>query len=77
MDMFQVSYYISKYIKNPDINILIPELPGYSLYKSEKSEKKCLEDSLIIYKFIHKNLKNVTEKNIYILGRSLGTGIAL
>ena len=60
-----------------EINILVPEYPGYSIYKSPLSSEKCLENSLIVYDFILNNIKNITEKNIYILGRSLGTGPAV
>lgn len=59
------------------INILIPEYPGYTIYDSPLSSEKCLEDSLIIYDYILNNIKNIKEKNIYILGRSLGTGPAI
>ena len=59
------------------INILLPEYPGYSIYNSPLSSEKCLENSLIIYDFILNNIKNIKEKNIYIAGRSLGTGPAI
>ena len=75
LDMFDSFDYIYEMIK--DINLLIPEYPGYSIYKSELSSEKCLENSLIIYDFILNNIPNITEKNIYILGRSLGTGPAI
>jgi esterase/lipase len=31
----------------------------------------------MIYDYVLKNMKNITEKNIYVLGRSLGTGPAV
>ena len=55
----------------------MPEYPGYSIYNSPLSSEKCLENSLIIYDFILNNIKNIKEKNIYIAGRSLGTGPAI
>ena len=60
-----------------NINILLPEYPGYSIYNKHKSSKICLENSLIIYDFVLNNNKNITKNNIYILGRSLGTGPAI
>ena len=73
-DMFKIFGNISDII-GKDINILIPEYPGYSIYDySPLSSEKCLENSLIIYDFILNNIKNIKEENIYILGRSLGTG---
>ena len=79
LDIFEIlkSYKIDEIAEENKINILMPEYPGYSIYKSPLSSEKCLEDSLIIYDFILKNIKNITEKNIYILGRSLGTGPAI
>ena len=66
------------YFTHFKMNLLIPEYPGYSLYKtSSSSSKKCLENSLIIYDFCLKNIKNISEKKIFIFGRSLGTGPAI
>lgn len=61
------SYLCEKY----KINALFPEYPGYSIYDSPLSSEKCLENSLIIYDYILNHIKNITEKNIYIIGRSL------
>ena len=55
----------------------MPEYLAYSIYNSPLSSEKCLENSLIIYDFILNNIKNIEEKNIYIAGRSLGTGPAI
>ena len=76
-DMFDIFNNISEISEKHNINILIPEYPGYSIYKGHKSSEICLENSLIIYDFILKNIPNITEKNIYVLGRSLGTGPAV
>lgn len=76
-DMLQLPYYASEISKKYKISILIPEYPNYSIYKAFPSEEKCLENSLIIYDFILNNIKNISEKNIYILGRSLGSSIAI
>ena len=75
--MFSISGVIRDFIKDFNINVLMPEYPGYSIYKQDKSSEKCLENSLIIYDFCLKNMKNISEKNIYIFGRSLGTGPAV
>ena len=76
-DMFNIFGNIYDII-GKDINILVPEYPGYSIYDySPLSSEKCLENSLIIYDFILNNIKNIKEENIYILGRSLGTGPAI
>ena len=75
-DMFNIFPLFLELSKKYNINILIPEYPGYSIYESPYSSEKSLENSLIIYDYVLKNIKNITEKNIFILGRSLGTGPA-
>ena len=76
-NMFEIFESISELGEKYNINLLIPEYPGYSIYDSPLSSAICLKNSLIIYDFILNNIKNITEKNIYILGRSLGTGPAI
>jgi esterase/lipase len=75
--MFDVFSSFKNFAEDNKINVLFPEYPGYSIYESQSSTKKSLDDSLIIYDYILKHIKNITEKNIYILGRSLGTGLAV
>ena len=74
LDSFDICSYLYEKYK---INVLIPEYPGYSIYDSPLSSEKCLKNALIIYDYILNHMKNISEKNIYILGRSLGTGIAV
>lgn len=76
-DMLNLPYYVSKISEAYKINVLIPEYPGYSIYRSIPSPEKCLENSLIVYDFILNNIQNITEKNIFIVGRSLGTSVAI
>ena len=76
-DMFNAYYYVTEILKNFNFNFLFPEYPAYTIYNAPKSSQKVLDDSLIIYDFCLKNIKNLTEKNIYIFGRSLGTGPAV
>ena len=76
-DIFLSFLLLKQIIEKYKLNLLIPEYPSYSLYKSPKSSQKCLDNSLIIYDFCLQNIKNISEKNIYILGRSLGTGPAI
>ena len=76
-DMMELPDVASEISSKYKINILVPEYPGYSIYNSKRSHEKCLENSLIIYDFVLNNMKNITEKNIYILGRSLGSSVAI
>lgn len=56
--------------------ILIPEYPGYSVYKGEqKSEKTICSDILGIYDFLKERL-GFEDKNIGVIGRSIGGGPA-
>lgn len=77
IDMLSAFDSLSNACEKYKINLLFPEYPGYSIYDSPLSSEKCLENSLIIYDYILNHIKNITEKNIYILGRSLGTGMAV
>lgn len=57
------------------MNILIPEYPGYGIYKSFSSSAEQMEyDSEQVYKYL---LTKLHYKNIYIFGRSIGTGPAV
>ena len=76
-DFLNLPYYAPEISKKNYINILIPEYPGYSIYVSPHSMEKCLENALIVYDYILNNIKGITEKNIYVLGRSLGSSIAI
>ena len=58
------------------MNVVIVEYPGYSIYFSEKSAETMCEDSLIVYEFIQKTF-NAKNEDIYVVGRSLGTGPAV
>ena len=77
VDMLMSIGYLLEIADKFKMNLLIPEYPGYSIYKSQLSSNKCLEDSLILYDFCLNKMKNLSEKNIYIFGRSLGTGPAI
>lgn len=76
-DIFNLSYYCADLSNKFNINILVPEYPGYSIYDVPHDPENCLENTLIIYDYILNNIKNITEKNIYIFGRSLGSCLAI
>ena len=58
-----------------EVNILAPEYPGYGIYKGNSSCSGIISDSTVIYNFMLQTLK-IHHQNIYILGRSIGTGPA-
>ena len=59
-----------------DMNIIIIEYPGYSIYPGEPNAQKILENTSIVYDFI-KNEFSIEDKNIFIFGRTIGTGPAI
>ena len=52
------------------------EYPGYGIYKKQKcNEEKLIEDSKTLMNFLINNV-GFEEKNIILIGRSIGSGIA-
>ena len=76
-DIFNVEN-IGLYFKtNLNMNIIIVEYPGYSIYMSKmKDPSQIYSDSLIVYNWVKNKLK-VSNENIFIYGRSLGTSPAI
>ena len=58
------------------INVIAMEYSGYSIYKGETSSETIKADSIHLYDYIVNTL-GFREENIIIMGRSIGTGIAL
>ena len=55
-----------------NMNVIVVEYPGYSIYFSKRSPETILEDTTIIYDFI-KDKFNVKDEDIFIYGRSIGS----
>ena len=76
-DIFGAKVMADKLRIKLNINIIIIEYPGYSLYTSTpKSSETLLENTTIVYDFI-KNTFKLNDNNIYVLGRSIGTSPAI
>ena len=75
-DIFSSELFCQYFSEKLKMNVLIVEYPGYSIYESKKSAQTICEDSLIVHKFIKDKFKTKDE-DIYIVGRSLGTGPAV
>lgn len=58
------------------MNVIIVEYPGYSIYNAPKSAEVMCYDSLIVYSFIQ-DYFNLKDEDIFVLGRSIGTGPAV
>jgi acetyl esterase/lipase len=52
------------------------EYSGYSIYKGATSSETIKEDSLYVYNYVVNKL-GFKQQNIIVMGRSIGTGIAL
>ena len=59
-----------------NMNIVIVEYPGYSIYKGRPDAEKILENTTIVYDFIKDKFK-LEDKNIFVFGRSIGTSPAI
>ena len=58
------------------MNVIIVEYPGYSIYNSEANSEDILSNTTIVYDFIKGKFK-LSDKNIFIFGRSIGTAPAI
>ena len=68
---------LAKQFNQMNVAFLAVEYPGYSHYTQEKpTETGILENALHIYEYLVKEI-GVSEKDIILLGRSLGTASAL
>ena len=76
-DLISSRIFANKLRLQLQINVLIVEYPGYSLYNTTKNCETVLEDTLIVYDYILTNIPNVNVSNIYIIGRSIGTAPAI
>mmetsp|Transcript_7036 Transcript_7036/g.6281 ORF Transcript_7036/g.6281 Transcript_7036/m.6281 type:complete len:108 (-) Transcript_7036:516-839(-) len=62
--------------KNLLINVLAIEYPGYGIYKGSPSERKICMDAETVYDCLKNNV-GIDEKDIFLFGRSIGTGPAI
>ena len=75
-DMFLSRIMALSLLQTLNMNIVIVEYPGYSIYKGSPNAEKILENTAIVYDFIKKKF-NIEDKNIFIFGRSIGTSPAI
>jgi hypothetical protein len=52
------------------------EYPGYSIYKGKTSSEAIKEDSMYVYNYMVNKI-GFKQNNIIVIGRSIGSGIAL
>ena len=75
-DIFLSRAMASGLLEKINMNIIVVEYPGYSIYKGEPDADIILKNTLIVYDFVKKTFK-LEDKNIFIFGRSIGTGPAV
>ena len=52
------------------------EYPGYSIYKGKPNSQVIIEEAQHVYKYITSKL-GFQQKHVIVVGRSIGTGVAL
>jgi abhydrolase domain-containing protein 17 len=62
-------------------DVLLVEYPGYGIYQNkdeklaaEDMARQIIEDAECVYDFVLENITDVVERDIVVLGRSLGSG---
>ena len=75
-DIFDAKIMADELLKFLPMNIIIVEYPGYSIYDLPKSSETIKNDAEYIYDYI-KNEFKVNDNNMFVFGRSIGTGPAI
>lgn len=57
------------------VHILAIEFPGYGIYPGKPNAENIMEDSLTVWNFLINEI-GLTNKDIILFGRSLGSGPA-
>ena len=71
-------YSLSDHLRTAlQVNVLSVEYPGYGVYEDAMgtSEEKILRDAEIVYSFVQQEA-GLGQKDIFLMGRSLGSGPA-
>jgi len=72
--MYTLSYYFRNICEISKVNVISFEYPGYSVCPGTPSEYTCGQNLNILIDHLI-NEKNIKQKNIYLVGQSIGTGI--
>lgn len=71
-----IAYQALKQIRDQlKITVLAVEYSGYGLYHGEKSANQVLDDCLVVYDYLTRNL-GIADSDIILLGRSIGSSPA-
>ncbi|CAD8056509.1 unnamed protein product [Paramecium primaurelia] len=73
-DMYAASIFMEQLMKMINANMFVIEYPGYGIYRNFQANSTLIEqDSLVYYDEIKKEFK-LNDEQIYVFGRSIGTG---
>lgn len=76
-DIFTIDTFGLDFRSYLNMNVLFVEYPGYSIYMDKQQEsKKIFSDTIIVYDWVKEKF-NITDDQIFIYGRSLGTSPAI
>jgi len=75
--IFQIEYYGLDFRSYLEMNVIIVEYPGYSIYPCEDPDSNIFfKNTLIVYDWVKKKFK-ANDNQIFVCGRSIGTGSAI
>lgn len=71
-----ITYDLLDYIRNTlNVHVLAVEYPGYGAYAGSPSAEQLIEDAEDVFLFLVE-LMEIRPKNVFVFGRSIGTGPA-
>ena len=75
--IFQIEFYGLDFRSYLDMNVIMVEYPGYSIYQSKSTDPITIfSNSLIVYDWVKEKF-NAKDDQIFVCGRSIGTGSAI
>ena len=75
--LFQIEFYGLDFRSYLDMNVIIVEYPGYSIYPYEDPDSKTIfYNAIIVYDWVKQKF-NIKDEQIFVCGRSLGTSPAI
>jgi esterase/lipase len=74
-DIFNARQLAEQLSTQLQLNVIVIEYPGYSIYKNDKCSDTVLKNALIVFDYLTEAIK-VDKNDIYVFGRSIGTAPA-
>lgn len=71
----KLSHGLANHLRNLyQINVVVVEYPGYSIYKGTAKVEQVREDAFTVFDFLTSKEGGFLAENIIVMGRSIGTG---